>query len=303
MIGETATVGNHAEGERRLGRRVVLGGAATAAAAGVATRLGPPTLAAAQGATPAAEDGPATFVLVAGSFSGGWMWDKVVPLLRAAGHDVYAVTLTGLGDRVHLAGPEIDLDTHITDVVNVLEFEDLRDVTLVAHSSGGMVTTGVAERVPERLAQLVYLDAMVPADGQSDLDFSIPSEEDRAGAIAFLVAAGWEADTPGLVPVEPGGEEGFADPADAEWVQSKLTPHPLAAWTQPIELGNPEAEALPRAFIYLTEGKGTADEDWTVRLAEQVRSAPDWTYREIAAEHMVLVNDPQATAEALLSLL
>ena len=266
-----------------------------------------PVSAAAQDATPAAaEGGRATFVLVAGSFAGGWIWRKVVPLLRAAGHDVYATTSTGLGDRVHLADPALDLDTHVTDVVNVLEYEDLHGVALVGHSSGGMLVSGVAERVPERLARLVYLDASVPADGQSDFDVTVLSEEDRAGAIASLVAAGWAAGTPGLVPVDAGVEEfvkGMVeDPADAGWVLPKLAPHPLAAWTQPIRLGNPAAAALPRAFVFCTEQKGSADEDPTVRIAERVRSDPAWTYLELAANHLQLVNDPQATAEALLSL-
>ena len=96
----------------------------------------------------------ATFVLVHGSWAGAWIWKKVIPLLRAAGHEVYATTATGMGDRVHLADPKIDLDTLITDVVNVLEFDDLTEVTLVGWSSGGTFITGVAERVPERLAQL-----------------------------------------------------------------------------------------------------------------------------------------------------
>jgi pimeloyl-ACP methyl ester carboxylesterase len=264
------------------------------------------TPAAAQEATPDGEGGAATFVLVPGSFAGGWIWDKVVPLLREAGHEVYAATPTGLGDRVHLANPAIDLDTHVTDVVNLLEFADLHDVTLVAHSSAGMVSTGVAERVPERLARLVYLDAWVPADGESDYDVAFASEEVKAEAIAYDVAAGWAAGTPGLRPIDA-DVEGFItgitkDPVDAEWLVSKLTPHPLAAWTQPIQLGNPAAAALPRVFIYCTEEKGTADEDPTVRIAERVRTDPAWTYLEIPANHMALVNDPQATAEALLSL-
>ena len=122
----------------------------------------------------------ATFVLVHGAWAGAWIWKKVIPLLRAAGHDVYATTATGLGDRVHLADPAIDLDTHVTDVVNLLEFEDLTDVTLVGWSYGGMIITGVAERVPERLAQLVYLDASVPADGENSYDAELYSEEARA---------------------------------------------------------------------------------------------------------------------------
>jgi hypothetical protein len=94
----------------------------------------------------------------------------------------------------------------------------------------------------------------------------------------------------------------IADTADVEWVLSKWVPHPLAARTQPIQLGNPAAAALPRAFIYCTESKGTADEDFTVAAAERVQSDPAWTYLELAANHMVLVNDPQLTADALLSL-
>ena len=112
----------------------------------------------------------ATFVLVHGAWAGGWIWKKITPLLRAAGHDVHATTATGLGDRVHLTDPAIDLDTHITDVANVLAFEELTDVTLVGWSYGGMIITGVAERVPERLAQLVYLDANVPADGENSYE-------------------------------------------------------------------------------------------------------------------------------------
>ncbi|HVI35180.1 MAG TPA: alpha/beta fold hydrolase, partial [Gaiellales bacterium] len=116
-----------------------------------------------------------------GAWGGGWAWKKVIPLLRAAGHDVHAPTATGLGDRVHLAGPAVDLDTHITDCANVLAFEDLTEVTLVGWSYGGMIITGVAGRVPERLAQLVYLDALVPADGENGYDAERSSEEVRAG--------------------------------------------------------------------------------------------------------------------------
>ena len=306
MTNETPTIGNDATSIRGLGRRAMLGGAAAAAAAGLARHMGASSPAAAQDATPATEGGQATFVLVSGSFAGGWAWDKVVPLLREAGHDVYATTLTGLGDRIHLADPGIDLDTHVTDVVNVLEYADLHNVTLVAHSSGGMVSTGVAERVPERLTQLVYLDGWVPADGQSDYDVAVASDEARAQGIVAEMNAGWAAGTPGLRPIDADVEAFITgmieDPTDAEWYVSKLAPHPLAAWTQPIQLGNPTAAALPRVFIFSTEGKGTADEDPTVRIAERVRSDPAWTYLELAANHMALVNDPQATAEALLSL-
>ena len=107
----------------------------------------------------------ATYVLVHGAWHGGWCWNRVAPLLRAKGHDVYTPTLTGLGERVHLASPEVDLSTHVTDVVNVIEFEDLRNVILMGHSYGGQVITGVAGVIPQRIAQLAYLDAVVPNDG------------------------------------------------------------------------------------------------------------------------------------------
>src|SRR5713101_4428932 len=109
----------------------------------------------------------ATFVLVQGGWVGGWYWKRVTPLLSAAGHEVFAPTLTGLGERAHLAAPDIGLETHIQDVLGVLTYEDLSNVVLVGHSYGGMVITGVAERAPERLAHLVYFDAFVPTDGQA----------------------------------------------------------------------------------------------------------------------------------------
>src|ERR671920_1676946 len=115
-----------------------------------------------------------TFILIHGSMHGGWCWKRVAPLLRAVGHDVYTPTLTGLGERVHLAHPDVDLDTHIRDVLGVLKFEDLHDLVLVGHSYGTMVITGVADRVPERIGHLVYLDGAMASDGQAVLDFFPP---------------------------------------------------------------------------------------------------------------------------------
>jgi pimeloyl-ACP methyl ester carboxylesterase len=244
----------------------------------------------------------ATFVLVHGAWAGAWIWKKIIPLLRAAGHDVHATTATGLGDRVHLADPTIDLDTHITDVANVLTFEELTDVTLVGWSYGGMIITGVAERVPERLARLVYLDANVPADGENSYDAELSSEEARAadrtaaeavGMSGFLVVDAYAEWIRALTP----------DPADRAWLFAKLVPQPLATYTQPIRLRNPDAASVPRTFVFCTEGKGDAAADPTVRTATRVRSAPGWSYRELAGTHLAPVNDPQATAEALLSLM
>lgn len=124
----------------------------------------------------------AVFVVAHGAWSAAWAWKKMRPLLRAAGHELWTPTYTGLGERAHLASPAIDLDTHIADVIGVLEMEDLHDVVLIAHSYGGMVATGVADRARERIAQLVYLDAFVPQGGQSLFD--LQSAETRAHARA-----------------------------------------------------------------------------------------------------------------------
>jgi len=241
----------------------------------------------------------ATFVLVHGAWAGSWVWKKIIPLLRAAGHEVHATTATGLGDRVHLAGPAVDLDTHITDVVNLLEFEELTEVTLVGWSYGGMIITGVAERVPDRLAGLVYLDALVPADGENSYDAERSFEDVRAYDRAAADAAGM----PGFLVVEPYVEwlaSLTRDPADRQWLLAKLVPQPLATYTQPIRLGNPTAAGVPRAFVFCTEGKEA--NDVFASTATRLRTAPEWRYRELTDNHMAPINAPEATAEVILSL-
>ena len=120
-----------------------------------------------------------TYVLVHGAWHGGWCWRSVRALLEKAGHQVHAPSLTGLGERKHLARPDIDLDTHIADIVHLLGMEDLRDVVLVGHSYGGMVMTGAADRAHERIARLVYLDAFVPENGKCTLDYVVPERAAR----------------------------------------------------------------------------------------------------------------------------
>jgi pimeloyl-ACP methyl ester carboxylesterase len=260
-------------------------------AAGLATRMGAPAVTAAQNES-------ATFVLVHGGNAGAWIWRDLIRLLRAAGHDVYATTATGLGDRAHLADAAIDLDVYVTDVVNLLEYEDLRDVTLVGWSYGGMIITGVAERVPERLARLVYLDATVPENGQSHFDAQGFTDE----VIGADYRAGVEAGMPGFDAITPGLEEwirgALKDPAVADWVLSKLEPQPMLTWLQPVRLGNPAAAALPRVFIFCTEDPFES----SARTAERVRSDPNWRVVELADNHLAPINAPQATAEVLLSL-
>src|SRR5215213_9126891 len=308
MTHDTTTIHRTASRDQSFDRRTMLGSATAAAAAGLATRLSNPTPAAAQEATPAAESGRGTFVLVPGQWAGAFVWHKVAPLLREAGHDVYAVTCTGLGDRVHLASPAIDLDTHITDVVNTIEYADLHDVILVGHSSAGMVITGVAERVPERLRLVVYLDADVPANGQNFYDVLVDPEV-RNSELITDITGGVEAGMLGFRPVFPGVEEwlrgAITDPAEADWFIAKLVPQPEMTNLQPVKLGNSAAAALPRAFILCTGDKDLKADPQTdpyVLTVERVRSDPQWRVIELDNNHMVNLNDPEGTAEALLSL-
>ena len=241
----------------------------------------------------------ATVVLVHGAFIGSWGWRWLTPYLRNAGHDVHTPSLTGLGDRVHLASCDINLDTHITDVVNALLYEDLTDATLVGWSSGGIVITGVAERVPERLRQLIYLDSIVPEDGQSLYDAEGYTEKDRAEEWAKAAAAG----TPGFSP--PPVEfirEHLPPEIDPDWVTERLAPFPLAADSQPLAVRNPAAAGLPRAFVLCT-----ADKEWQdipfFRKIERIRDDPAWRYREVDVEHLGPVSTPQPVAETLLALI
>ena len=192
----------------------------------------------------------ATFVLVHGSGGGGWYWQPVAWLLRAAGSEVYTPTLTGVGDRSHLADCAIDLNTHIKDVANLLFYEDLTDVILVGHSYGGMVITGVAAAVPERLDLLVYLDAYLPDEGQSEADLW-PAPMRRAMEADESVGRGQR-------PLPPPAFFGITDPEMADWVSARTTPHPMATYKQAPPVGGAETAALERVYVHCTAGQTAA---------------------------------------------
>ena len=190
-------------------------------------------------------------VIVHGAFGGGWEWREVAALLRARGHDVYTPTLTGFGERVHLATAETSLETHIQDITNLLRYEDLYRVTLACQSYGGMIATGVADRVPERLTHLVYLDALVPEDGQ-------PGHPPHP---AFVLAA-LRGDGPdkgrwmARIPV-PAFED---DPRVASFARGRDVPTPVRPFTEPIRLG-PIADSVPAHLHLVHRGPGGLERD------------------------------------------
>ena len=234
----------------------------------------------------------ATFVIVHGAWSGAHAWRWVRPLLRAAGHEVVTPSLTGLGERAHLATRSTNLGTHIADVTAVLDYEDLDDVVLVGHSYGGMVITGVADRVPERIGRLVYLDADVPRDGESELDLVPADVRSRYEESARTRGDGWLVPPPLPDPLPPG-----LLPQEM-WAVARMVPQPLATMTQPLCLEH-EAPDLPRTYVLCTQDK---DGKPPRPFLDRLRSDPAWRLVELAAGHTAHVAAPEKLTAALLDL-
>ena len=235
---------------------------------------------------PAAESSPVAakppvLVSVHGAWAGGWQMRKVAPLLEAQGYRVYRPSLSGLGEHFNTARTDIGLGTHIDDIVNLILFEDLHDVILLGHSYGGMVITGVADRIPERISRLIYLDAFLPNDGESVMTLR----------------------KTGTLPIERMAKDGFIIPS---WVKPdkpfpKDVPHPLKTFTDAIVLRNPAAAKVPATYILTVEkGKRPEDDDFYA-FAERAR-ARGWPVLIMEADHVPNWRQPEATAALLLSI-
>jgi pimeloyl-ACP methyl ester carboxylesterase len=236
----------------------------------------------------------ATFVLVHGAWHGGWCWQKVIPFLEAAGHEVYAPTLTGLAERASELSPDVGLDTHIQDIVGLLEEKNLHGVILVGHSYGAMVITGVVDQVPERIAHLVYLDTFVPRDGESMKDVSrivtwILRKQTRAD--------GWRVDSRGTY--------GVTTEPDRSWVLSKVTPQPLKTFEQPLHLKNPAIVSTKlRTHIACTGGFFFSLMQRLLRRLLARRALPPteagWRLRQLRSGHDAMITKPRELADLLL---
>jgi pimeloyl-ACP methyl ester carboxylesterase len=244
-----------------------------------------------------------TYVLVGGAWLGGWCWQPVARQLRDSGHDVYPATLTGLGERVHLASAEVDLDTHITDVVNLIEFEDLHEVVLLGHSYGGVVVTGAADRIPERISELVYLDTAPLPDGAVMIEKFPPEARQRVEKQVEESGDG------GRYPIPP--EEELANMASLEGIDedylrllySRATPQPFGTYTQPLWLKNPAREALPKLGILCSFS--------LAQVREMIASGNplfrgvdglEWRFVELPTGHWPMFSRPNDLAELLLDL-
>jgi pimeloyl-ACP methyl ester carboxylesterase len=224
-----------------------------------------------------------TYVIVHGAWGGGWDWKTVDSMLTASGNRVYRATLTGLGERVHLATPTTDLSTHITDVENLIRYENLRDVVLVGHSYGGMVITGVADRVPDRIRRLVYVDAFLPDSGESVL--TMASDPRRQRFLRTLVDS---AKNGRIVPSWV--VAGTPPPSDV--------PQPVRTFTEPLTLTNPAGRRVPGTYILTVDpGKVESDDDF-FPYAQRAR-ARGFTYHVVRSDHVVERTAPKALTEVL----
>ena len=240
----------------------------------------------------------AAYVLVPGAWLGGWAWRDVAARLRAKGHDVFPITLTGLGERVHLAGPEVDLETHIADVVNTIQWNDLQDVILAGHSYAGTVITGVADRIPDQVDQLVYVDSAPLADGMAMTDLYPPDALASLRQTVDEAGEGWLFPFPGFASLaEDTSIAGIGEREQAA-IASRATPQPWATYTQPLHLEHGDAEASPyrQVLIACDEMRGLVAAG-VPQIA--VMAAPPWHYLELETGHWPMFSAPAELAEML----
>jgi pimeloyl-ACP methyl ester carboxylesterase len=225
-----------------------------------------------------------TIVLVHGAWHGGWCYRRVADLLRGGGHRVYTPTLTGLGERSHLLTHSINLSTHIADIVNVIRWGDLQRIILVGHSYGGMVVTGVADAMADRVSALVYLDAFLPTAGKSFHDI-VPTEVAEAQVQSASASNGLS------VPPIPAAAFNVNE-VDRSWVDSMCTPHPLRTLTQPIELTGSHARVASKSYVLATRNPIPLFQDF----ARSMRNERSCISYELPCGHDVMIDLPKETA-------
>ena len=244
----------------------------------------------------------ATFVLVPGAWLGGWAWEPTASRLRELGHDVHPVTLTGLGERRHLAGPDVDLEAHVADVAGLISDRDLHDVVLLGHSYAGIVVTGAADRVPERLAKVVYLESGPVPDGVSYLDMEEPAARERDQQQVAETGDGWRLVMPSWEELERGNGaslEGLGE-AERKWMRDNATDQPFGTYTQPLKLRNTLAKPLPKVLVSSSFPLDQVRElikaghPWFAPLA-----GPEWQLLELRTGHWPLVSRPDDLAVLL----
>ena len=232
-----------------------------------------------------------TIVLVHGSCHGGWCWNKLIPFLNGCHFEIYTPTLTGLGERSHLLYERIDLSTHIKDVVQVFEYQNLHEVTLIGHSYGSMVIGGVAERMPDRIKSMVFLDAYVPQDGKSAFDL-IPGLRD-----VYEQRSLKDKDREWLVLSYTPEEFGVTVPDDVSWMASRLCPMPFHTHDEPLTIQNTKSRDLPKTYITFTD---FGDSMFKSMVSGE---ADAWNYLELRRGHDAMIMAPNELSKLLLEII
>jgi pimeloyl-ACP methyl ester carboxylesterase len=249
-------------------RRVLIGGAAAAAAFAAKPRN-----------SVAAEERSATFVLIHGAWHGGWCWERVSHILQKKGHKVYAPTLTGVGERSHLANERVNLTTHVLDVVNEVKWKDLDSIVLCGHSYGGMVITGAAEQIHERVSAIVYLDAFLPQNGQS-LDDIVGAVRDTKGPVPPITA-----------------EQFNVNAADRAWVNSKMTPQSAACFSEKLVLTGAVNRIAKKTYVMANIGTSPPFR----ANYERLKADRAWRTFTVDCGHDVMIDKPAELADILSS--
>jgi pimeloyl-ACP methyl ester carboxylesterase len=227
-----------------------------------------------------------TFILLHGAWHGGWCYSRVARILRGKGYDVLTPTLTGLGERSHLASPAVNASTHVRDVLNVIEFEGLDDVVLVGHSYGGHIITAVADAIPQKIRSLVYLDAFIGEDGKSIFDMDTP-----AATAAYVDMA--QSNGGYTVPPLPATVFGV-NLGDQAWVDSRTTPGSLATWAERLPLTGRHELVTNRSYVLATGWNGPFKPFYDRACAES-----NWRTYEFDCGHDVMIDMPQETADVI----
>lgn len=242
----------------------------------------------------------ATFVLVPGFWLGGWAWHAVAKSLRASGHEVYPVTLTGLAEKKHLSSSQVDLDTHVNDVFNLIEYEGLSDVILVGHSYAGLVITAVADRSAQKLAKLVYIDTAPLPNGVSLIEFYPPDLRKLYRQRVAMDGEGWRLPFP---PWEELDKSGAAKDLDADMravIEARATDMPFGAAKQPVTLASTARAKLPKIAIWCTTRAAQVKQmvDSGSPMFREL-SGPEWTFIELPTGHWPMFSRPRELADLL----
>jgi pimeloyl-ACP methyl ester carboxylesterase len=242
----------------------------------------------------------ATYVLVPGAWLGGWAWHDVAARLRAGGHEVYPITLTGLGERAHLARPEVDLETHIADIVNTILWNDLQEVILAGHSYGGIPVTGAADRLPERLRALVFVDSAPMPNGMAMVDLFPPERLAELQRIVDDEGDGWRLPFPGFAALGEDASLAGVSEADRERMAEKAVAQPWGSYMQPLRLDRAGEEPPYRQVVIACADVRGMVAPGVPPIVAMTR--PPWHYLELETGHWPMFSEAAALAELLAGL-